>query len=151
ADSLKKLRQIEERTLPANELAALLRTPPENGWVPPNLIPRAFEDLAFVVHRAGRDDLAAALLKDSAWEKAPTSARILLADTLAAAKKWQAAADAYKAVWEADRAAPLSYFLHGWVLTQLDKADEGKTIMARCHRMILGGDSVRRDFHDALY
>src|SRR5262249_34310463 len=93
--SVKKLPQIQERPLPANELAALLRTPPENGWVPPNLIPRAFEDLAFVVHRAGRDDLATALLKDSAWEKSSTSARILLADTMADAKKWQAAADAY--------------------------------------------------------
>ena len=150
ADTFKKLQQIADRKFPSDELAKLFRTPPDSSWLPANQLPRAFEDIAHVVRRFERDDLAAALLKDPNWEKAPAGARLLLADTLSAAKKWQAAADAYRAAWEHDRASPLPYFLHGWALTQLGKVDEGKAIMARSHRMILGGERVRRDFHDAL-
>ena len=74
AETLKRLQQVEERRLPADELAALLRTAPDPAWVPQAWMPAAFEHLAFVVNRFERTDLAAALLKDPGWEKASTSA-----------------------------------------------------------------------------
>ena len=54
-----------------------------------------------------------------------------MADTLADTQQWPAAATAYRTIWEADRAAPLPYFLHGWALTQQGKMAEGQAIMAR--------------------
>ncbi|MFL5340702.1 MAG: hypothetical protein ACJ8F7_11175 [Gemmataceae bacterium] len=151
AESLKRLRQIDDGKVAADELAGLLRTIPDAAWVPQAWVPAAFEHLAWVVNRFGRADVAAALLKDSGWEKAPTGARLLLADTLADAKQWPAAAAAYQADWEADRAAALPYFLHGWALVQQGKVEEGRAVMARAHRLLLGADAARRDFHDALF
>src|SRR5262249_58337219 len=94
--------------------------------------------------------LAEALLANSAWKDAPASALLYLADTLAAAGQWKAAADAYRKVWEADRTSPLPFFLHGWCLIKLDKAAEGTKAMETAHRLPLGGDSARYFFHEAL-
>ncbi|HLW66727.1 MAG TPA: hypothetical protein VKS79_15540 [Gemmataceae bacterium] len=152
ADTLKRLRSIDNGTMPKNELAELMKSSsPNTNWIPQASLGTAFESIALTVFFLEDPELAKTLLNHSNWQDHATStAKVLLADTLAGAKQWQAAADAYKKIWDQDTSAPLPVFLHGWALTQLGQKEEGQKWMARAHRMILGSESGRYYFHLAL-
>jgi tetratricopeptide (TPR) repeat protein len=149
-DALKRLRKIEDRTINADELAALLRTAIPAEWMPKNASASAYDHLAWVVAWYDRVDLAEGLLAHPNWKDAPPSARVPLADTLAAAGKWLDAANAYRRIWETDPTAPLPCFLHGWALAKLGKEEDGKKMMETAYRMLLGGESMRFEFDGAL-
>jgi tetratricopeptide (TPR) repeat protein len=152
AETLKRLRTIDNGTMPKKELAELLKSSsPNTNWIPQAWLGTTFEGMALTVFFLEDADLANTLLNDSNWqEHATTTAKILLADTLAQAKQWQAAANAYKKILEQDTSAPLPVFLHGWVLTQLGQQEEGQKWIVRAHRMVLGSESGRFYFHSAL-
>jgi tetratricopeptide (TPR) repeat protein len=151
-ETLKRLRTIDTGTMTKKELAELLKTSsPNTNWIPQSWLGTTFEHMAQTVFFLEDADLAKALLNDSNWQDhGTTTAKILLADTLALATQWQAAADAYKKIWEQDTSAPLPVFLHGWALTQSGQKEEGQKWIARAHRMILGSESGRRDFYLSL-
>jgi tetratricopeptide (TPR) repeat protein len=151
-ETLKRLRTINSGTMPKTELAELLKSSsPNTSWIPQAWLGTTFEHMAQTVLFLDNVDLAKSLLNDANWqEHGTTAAKILLADTLAQAKQWQPAADAYKKIWEQDTSAPLPVFLHGWALMQLGQKDEGQKWLARAHRMILGSESGRHYFHLAL-
>src|SRR5262249_23730348 len=92
SEILKRLRLIEHRQIAPNDLRdRLLFAVPDNSWLPQAWVTSRFEPLASVVHRAEHAELAAAMLKEPGWDKAPPGALVLLADTLAEAKQWPAA------------------------------------------------------------
>ena len=151
ADVLKRLRGVEARTTPVAELSGLIQTATTDfSWVRQGQTIAAFEHLAFLPNYFGAAELAQSLVRDAKWEKASTAAKLWLADTLAEAKKWPEAVEAYRKISDADKSAPLPFFLHGWSLTQVGQGEAGTAKMAKAHAILLGSDSARRDFHEAL-
>ena len=151
ADLLQMVQVVEERKHKPNELADALKTAePSSTWLPTQSMSYAYENLASLVELFDMGDVAKALLAAPAWSRAPAMALTMLADTLAAAEQWEAAAAAYRRIWEADRSNPLTYFLHGWALAKSGKEAEGKATMERSHRMSLGSDATRQWFYAAL-
>ncbi len=145
---LPKLHDIDAGTSPPGELAELLKSsyPVNRHTNQPS-----FEVVAQLVAALEQADVAAALLTNSAWQPAPADARLSLADTLAAASRWPAAAEAYRQVWEQDKGAPLPLFLYGQALLRLNPNDaKAKELIERSHRVPLGGDSAHFYFHVAL-
>lgn len=147
----RRMDAVEQRRHNAGELTGALKTAaPATTWLPNQSLSYAFDNLASLVELLDLADVAQALLHHAAWQKAPTSARIALADTLANAQRWDDAAAAYRKIAESDRPSPLPYFLYGRALTKVGNAAEGRAIMDRSHRMCLGSEPARHWFYRAL-
>jgi tetratricopeptide (TPR) repeat protein len=151
-ESLKRLRRLDHRTATGDELRELLLAPaPDASWLPDARVNQAYEHLAELVKRSERADLATTLLSHSEWAKAPSGALVLLADTLAGAGQWRAAADAYLKIWKQDRACALACFLHGRALVQLGRVTEGQQFIEKSHRLLLGSEAAREQFRSSLH
>jgi tetratricopeptide (TPR) repeat protein len=133
--------------LPAEVVALLKSSLPVNKYTNQP----AFDVVAHLVAALEQPDVAAALLANPSWEKAPADACLILADVLADAGRWPAAVEAYRRVWDQDKAAPLPLFLYAQALRHLNPSDaKAKDLIERSHRVPLGGDSARYYFHVAL-
>jgi predicted Zn-dependent protease len=107
--------------------------------------------VAQLVEGLQQPDAAAALLAHPAWEPAPAEVRLSLADTLAEAGRWPAAAEAYRRAWEQDKGMALPLFLYGQALLKVHPNDpKAKELIERSHRVPLGGDWARHHFCVAL-
>jgi tetratricopeptide (TPR) repeat protein len=148
AETLKRLRSIDERSFPKDALDALLRAnPPVNR----NSDTSNFDAIGQVVAQFGLADTARFLLHAANWDKAPPQAKLYLADALANAGRWADAAQAYRQVWDMEASAPLPLFLHAQARLKVNPADvEAKALIEKAHRMPLGSESVRFYFYLAL-
>jgi tetratricopeptide (TPR) repeat protein len=145
---LAKLGEIDSGTMPPGELGELLKSsfPVNRHTNQPK-----FDVVAELVVALAQPEVAAALLAHPAWEAAPPDVRLYLADALADAGRWPAAAEAYRQVWEQDKGAALPLFLYGQALLRLNPNDaKAKDLIERSHRVPLGGESTRYYFHLAL-
>jgi tetratricopeptide (TPR) repeat protein len=147
AESLKRVRRIEDRSLPNAEVAELVTgVVPTTEWLRGNDVAAAYVALAKLTLEFGRPDLAVYCLRADTWKNSPPDAIIVLGDALADSNQWSKAAEAYRRARDLDRTLPLPAFLLGHALIQSGHAAEGTELMESAHRIPMGSESIRYYF-----
>src|SRR5262249_6960387 len=145
AATLKRLRDLLERKLPAGDVAALLKEMADEAA---NLKAEEREPLlhcaAETCRLLGRDALLEGYLEKGAAAGGGKQALLGLGDAAADGKRWKEAAERYKKCWELNRGDALSLYLHGRALVQAGQEKEGRRWMEIAELMPL--DIMAFDF-----
>jgi Tfp pilus assembly protein PilF len=151
AATLKRLRDLLGRKLPARDVAALLRDlADEAAKLPPEERERWLHCAAESCRALRLDDLlegylekwAAAGGDDRAWQR--------LGDLSAEQKRWTQAAERYKKAWEKDRGQAFPLYLYGQALTQAGQHKEGQRWIEIAGLMCLGSEQRLAAFAGSL-
>lgn len=151
AATLKRLRDLLGRKMPARDAAALLKDMVEEAA---KLKPEEKEPVlhcaADTCRALGRDDLLEGYLEK--WAAAGGDARAWqrLGDISADNKRWKEAAERYKKAWEKDRGSALPLYLHGRALVQAGQEKEGRKWIEAAEVLPLGSEEKRAALAEGL-